>query len=123
MSLRPYFDKIESDAEPGGDDEKSVDGPAKGTQEKPAEKPAGESAPKTPDEEPATVEIWHWKDVYVMPWQKVHARQDRQRNMLSAWHLVEGKFVQLGRDPIHESVTPIRFSKLAYAAEFLIRVI
>ena len=69
-------------------------------------------------EEPATVEIWHWKDVYVMPWQKVHANQDRQRNMLAALHLETGKFVQLGQDLIYERVRPIRNTNLAYVAEW-----
>ncbi len=77
---------------------------------------------KEPDaavkEEPATVEIWHWKDVYVMPWQKVHANQDRRRNMLAAWHLDGGRFVQLGQDLIYERVTPIRGTNFAYAAEW-----
>ncbi len=71
-----------------------------------------------PDEEPASVEIWHWKDVYVMPWQKIHANQDRERNMLAAWNLKSGKFVQLGQDLINERVTPIRSTNLAYVAEW-----
>jgi len=77
-----------------------------------------EDADKPSADEPSTVEIWHWTDVFVMPWQKVHARQDRQRNMLSAWHLDSGKFVQLGQDPITERVTPIRYSNLVYVAEW-----
>ena len=72
----------------------------------------------TQDEEPATVEIWHWKDVYVMPWQKIHANQDRERNMLAAWNLKSGKFVQLGQDLINERVMPIRSTNLAYVAEW-----
>jgi fermentation-respiration switch protein FrsA (DUF1100 family) len=72
----------------------------------------------SPEEEPATVEIWHWKDVYVMPWQKAHANQDRQRNMLAAWHFKDGKFVQLGQDLIHERVMPIPYTNLAYVAEW-----
>jgi predicted peptidase len=82
--------------------------------EKKEEKEAGVPA----KDEPSTVEIWHWKDVYVMPWQKVHANQDRQRNMLAAWHLESGKFVQLGQDLINERVTPIRSMNLAYVAEW-----
>ena len=85
-------------------------------------KPEGKEekkAERTPAaEEPSSVEIWHWKDVYVMPWQKVHANQDRRRNMLAAWHLKSGKFVQLGQDLICERVTPIRNTNLAFAAEW-----
>jgi len=72
----------------------------------------------TLDEDPSTVEIWHWKDVYVMPWQKIHANQDRERNMLAALHIESGKFVRLGQDPINERVTPVQNTNLAYVAEW-----
>jgi dipeptidyl aminopeptidase/acylaminoacyl peptidase len=69
-------------------------------------------------DDPATVEIWHWQDVYVMPWQKVHANQDRRRIMLAAWHKDSGKFVRLGQDLIYERVTPVPNTNLAYVAEW-----
>ncbi len=72
----------------------------------------------SPAEKSSTVEVWHWTDVFVMPWQKIHASEDRQRNMLAAWHLDSGKFVQLGKDPINEQVTPIQRTNLAYAVEW-----
>ncbi len=71
-----------------------------------------------PVKNPATVEVWHWTDVFVMPWQKVHALEDRRRNMLAAWHLESGKFVQLGEDLMTEQVTPIQNTKYAYVAEW-----
>ena len=67
--------------------------------------------------EPAAVEVWHAKDIDVMPRQKINARADRQRNFLSAWHVETGKFVQLSKDPT-EQVTPIKHQKLAYAANW-----
>ncbi len=73
---------------------------------------------ETDVEEPSTIEIWHWTDVFVMPWQKIHARQDRQRNMLCVWHMNSGQFVQLGEDLIDERVVPIPHTKLAYAVEW-----
>ncbi|MGA2260916.1 MAG: prolyl oligopeptidase family serine peptidase [Acidobacteriota bacterium] len=69
-------------------------------------------------DEPAGLEIWHWTDVVVMPKQKVDAPQDRRRNMLAAWHLDSGKFVQLGKDPVNEDVRPIAHTKLAWVAEW-----
>lgn len=69
-------------------------------------------------DDPSTVDIWHWTDEFVMPWQKVHAPQDRQRNMLAAWHFESGEFVQLGKDLIEERVTPIPHSDLAFVAEW-----
>lgn len=73
---------------------------------------------ETEVEEPSTIEIWHWKDVFVMPWQKVHANEDRRRNLLSAWHIDSGKFVQLGKDLINERIVPIRHTNLAYVMEW-----
>jgi dipeptidyl aminopeptidase/acylaminoacyl peptidase len=80
------------------------------------EKEEGKEAPATDD--PATVDIWHWTDVYVMPWQKAHASQDRRRNMLAAWHIESGEFVQLGQDLIEERVSPIPHTDFAFVAEW-----
>ncbi len=112
LGIAEWDDKI--DPEKKGEKVKRVAKEEKEEKEKQEEK---ESDVTTMDE-PATVEIWHWKDVYVMPWQKVHANQDRQRNMLAALHIESGKFVQLGQDLIHESVMPIRNTDLAYVAEW-----
>jgi len=76
------------------------------------------ATPSAEADDPSTVEIWHWTDTFVMPWQKVHADQDRERNMLAAWHVESGDFVQLGQDLIEERVTPIRYSGLALVAEW-----
>ncbi|MGB2906723.1 MAG: hypothetical protein WBB73_06470, partial [Candidatus Aminicenantaceae bacterium] len=51
------------------------------------EKEEGKGDEASKAEKPSTVEVWHWTDVSVMPWQKIHAAEDRQRNMLAAWHL------------------------------------
>lgn len=67
--------------------------------------------------EPAAVDVWHSRDVDVMPRQKVNARNDRQKNLLSAWHIETGRFVQLGKD-MTEQVTPIKHQKLALAANW-----
>jgi len=69
-------------------------------------------------EQPSTVEIWHWTDVYVMPRQKLSAAQDRRRNLLAAWHLDTGKLVQIGKDFVNEDVRPIRGTRLAWIAEW-----
>lgn len=82
----------------------------------PAKRPARDGA--SPATEASTVEIWHAKDVFVMPLQKNNAAQDRRRNMLAAWHLATGKLVQLGQDLVNEQVTPIRGTGLASVAEW-----
>ena len=76
------------------------------------------SPPKTSAEETSTVEVWHWKDVLVMPYQKNNAAQLRKRNMEAAWHLDAGAFVQLGKDPVNEHVSPVRRAPVAYVAEW-----
>ncbi len=98
--------------------EDKIGPPEKNERAEEKEKKENKNAEEAADEEPATVEIWHWKDVYVMPWQKVNANRDRQRNMVSVWHLESGRFVQLGQDLIYERVTPIPRTNLAYVAEW-----
>jgi dipeptidyl aminopeptidase/acylaminoacyl peptidase len=73
--------------------------------------------PKKDAEDAATVEVWHVRDVDVMPRQKINARNDRQRNMLAAWHVEANRFVRLGTD-FMERVAPIRRQKLAYAVNW-----
>jgi dipeptidyl aminopeptidase/acylaminoacyl peptidase len=68
-------------------------------------------------EEPAGVEVWHARDVDVMPRQKVSARTDRQRSLLAAWHIESNRFVPLGKSFL-ERVTPLSDQKLAYAVDW-----
>ena len=65
---------------------------------------------KNPDEEiPADekvlVDLWHWKDDYVQPIQKVRAEQDRNRSYRAVYDLQARKFVQLGDDSM-ETISP-----------------
>jgi len=69
-------------------------------------------------DDPASVDIWHWTDAEVMPWQKRHMEQDRRRNLLVAWHLNSGTIVQLEHDLVDEEVTPISGTGLAAVAEW-----
>ena len=54
------------------------------------------------DDEP-TVEIWHARDVDIVPTQKVRADQDRRDNHLSVWRPATGAFVHLENE-LTESV-------------------
>ncbi len=58
-----------------------------------------------PDEERVTVDLWHWKDDYVQPMQKVRAISERDRSYRAVWHIKEQKFVQLA-DTTMENVNP-----------------
>ena len=78
------------------------------------------NAAKDPEKEPedaASVDVWHARDVDVMPRQKVNARGDRQRNLTAVWHLDDGRLLALGRH-FQERVTPLRHQPLAYAASW-----
>ena len=80
----------------------------------------GETPPPAPPpdasiDETASVDIWHARDIEVMPRQKLSARADRQRNMLAAWHLGDGSLVQLGQE-LREQVTVLQKRGLAYAS-------
>ena len=69
------------------------------------------------EDEEAAVDVWHARDVDVMPRQKVNARADRQRNLLAAWQLDERRIVPLSTDPL-ERVTPLKGRALAVAANW-----
>jgi dipeptidyl aminopeptidase/acylaminoacyl peptidase len=80
--------------------------------------PAGRGGRGAGGDAPSTVEVWHAKDVIVMPKQKIDAPSDRRRSLLGAWHLESGAFVPLGKDLANEQVTPIRRTALGYVAEW-----
>jgi dienelactone hydrolase len=82
--------------------------------------PPKDAPPKDADKDPeeaANVEVWHARDVDVMPRQKINARNDRQRNLLAAWHVDDKRFVRLGTE-LQERVAPIRRQRLAYAVNW-----
>ncbi|MDX2034309.1 MAG: prolyl oligopeptidase family serine peptidase [Blastocatellia bacterium] len=89
-----------------------------------SQKPAaGEGAKETTresagdEDEPAGVDVWHARDVIVMPKQKIDARLERQRNLLAAWHVEAGRLVQLGRER-DEQVTPLKRQPLGYVTNW-----
>ncbi len=87
--------------------------------EKPgAPAPDAKAAPAAAADEASTVEVWHAKDVFVMPLQKNRASSDRKRNMVAAWRLDTGKLVQVGRDLVNETVVPLRGGRWAWVAEW-----
>jgi dienelactone hydrolase len=65
-------------------------------------------------EKPSSVEVWHWRDVEVMPMQKINVAKDREKNLLAVWHVKNGQFVQVARE-YSENVIPIQHHHLAYA--------
>lgn len=66
-------------------------------------------ASSTNGEELPDVQVWHPKDTIVMPRQKLDARRERERSMLAAWNVPEGRLVRIARQ-IGEEATPIKRS-------------
>jgi dipeptidyl aminopeptidase/acylaminoacyl peptidase len=80
-------------------------------------KPADKDAKQAKDKrELSDVEVWHWKDVRLLPEQKLRAERDRRKNDLAAWWLADGKVVPLGRGWAEE-VTPLEGGRCALAVD------
>jgi dipeptidyl aminopeptidase/acylaminoacyl peptidase len=58
-----------------------------------------------PADEKVLVDLWHWKDDFVQPIQRVRAEQERNRSYRAVYDLKEKKFVQLA-DETMESISP-----------------
>jgi predicted nuclease of predicted toxin-antitoxin system len=71
---------------------------------------------KNPDEdipadEKVLVDLWHWKDDYIQPIQKIRAEQDRNRSYRAVYLVKDKKFVQLA-DESMETISPSKRSEL-----------
>src|SRR5689334_16750062 len=69
-----------------------------------------------PADEKVLVDLWHWKDDYVQPIQKVRAEQDRNRSYRAVYDLKEKKFVQLADDTM-ENISPSNDGTYAIGAD------
>ncbi|HTG86760.1 MAG TPA: hypothetical protein VL907_06990, partial [Pyrinomonadaceae bacterium] len=58
-----------------------------------------------PADEKVLVDLWHWKDDYIQPIQRVRAEQERNRSYRAVYDLKEKKFVQLA-DESMENISP-----------------
>ncbi len=75
----------------------------------------GVAAPPEPEKDAAAesataddkvvVDLWHWKDDFIQPMQKVRATQDRNKSYRAVYHIKGRKFVQLA-DESMENVNP-----------------
>jgi dipeptidyl aminopeptidase/acylaminoacyl peptidase len=76
---------------------------------------------RNPDEEPLAdekvlVDLWHWKDDYIQPIQKVRAEQERQRSYRAIYIVKEKKFVQLADEKM-ESLAPSNDGRMAIGSD------
>jgi dipeptidyl aminopeptidase/acylaminoacyl peptidase len=78
-----------------------------------AEKTADEEIPA---DEKVLVDLWHWKDDYIQPIQKVRAEQERNKSYRAVWHVKEQKFVQLADETL-ETISPSNDGRYAIGSD------
>jgi dipeptidyl aminopeptidase/acylaminoacyl peptidase len=71
----------------------------------PPPEPEKNADEEIPADEKVLVDLWHWKDDYVQPIQKIRAEQDRNRSYRAVYELQTKKFVQLA-DESMENISP-----------------
>jgi dipeptidyl aminopeptidase/acylaminoacyl peptidase len=71
----------------------------------PPPEPEKSADEEIPADEKVLVDLWHWKDDYVQPIQKIRAEQERNRSYRADYIIRDKKFVQLA-DESMESVSP-----------------
>jgi dipeptidyl aminopeptidase/acylaminoacyl peptidase len=71
----------------------------------PPQEPEKRADDEIPADEKVLVDLWHWKDDYIQPIQKIRAEQDRNKSYRAVYNFNDKKFVQLG-DETMESVSP-----------------
>ncbi len=81
-------------AEAPGDDG-AGEGSGSTAQEADGKEGEDEACPNKDDDETTSVEIWNARDVDIVPTQKVRAERDRRDNWMSAWHVADGRFVEI----------------------------
>jgi dipeptidyl aminopeptidase/acylaminoacyl peptidase len=77
------------------------------------------TAPKqtdTPAEDRVVVDLWHWKDDFIQPMQKIRAEQERNRTYRAVYHLKEKRFQQLADETMTEA-TPCNDGRWALGTD------
>jgi dipeptidyl aminopeptidase/acylaminoacyl peptidase len=82
----------------------------------PAPAPEKDPAAEDPTEEKIAVDLWHWKDDFIQPMQKVRAEANRTRSYRAVWNLKDKKYVQLGDETL-QTVTPSLNGQWAMGAD------
>lgn len=71
----------------------------------PPPEPEKSSDEEVPADEKVMVDLWHWKDDYIQPIQKVRAEQDRNRSYRAVYNIQDKKFVQLADESMEGIAT------------------
>ena len=65
---------------------------------RPREAAPPKDAPKPDSIKASDVQVWHSRDYRIFPMQRVQEQQDLRRTLLAAWHVADGRLLQLGTD-------------------------
>jgi dipeptidyl aminopeptidase/acylaminoacyl peptidase len=82
----------------------------------PPPEPEKNADEEIPADEKVMVDLWHWKDDYIQPMQKVRAEQERNRSFRAVYLVKDKKFVQLA-DESMESVSPSNDGRYAIGSD------
>jgi len=69
-----------------------------------------------PADEKVMVDLWHWKDDYIQPIQKVRAEQERNRSYRAVYDVKGKKFVQLADEKM-ENLQPSTDGRMAIGSD------
>ena len=67
-------------------------------------------------DEKVLVDLWHWKDDYIQPMQKVRAEMERQRSYRAVYLTKDKKFIQLADESL-ETISPSNDGRYAIGAD------
>ncbi len=81
----------------------------------PPDRPEGDAEPP-PAADRVVADLWHFRDDYIQPMQKVRVNQERNRTYRAVLHIAEGKVVQLG-DSALQQITPSDDGRLALGTD------
>ena len=81
-----------------------------------ASRPPSPATAPTATDDKVLADLWHWKDDYIQPMQKVRAAQERLRTYRAVFHIVNQKLVQVA-DVTMPTVQPADNGKLAIGSD------
>ncbi len=67
---------------------------------------------RTEPDKVSDVQVWHARDVRIIPMQKAQEQQDLRRTLLAAWHPIESRVIQIGTDVL-ESTSVLKGARFA----------
>ncbi len=65
--------------------------------------PKAQNSTPTPDEK-VIADLWHWKDDFIQPMQKVRASQERNRSYRAVWHISAQRLVPLADESMDTAI-------------------